>query len=255
MANIEIGVIAAAGKGTRAYPRTTYIPKPLFEFQGKTILERNVELMQSTFRVKKIYIIVGHLKEMVLSEIEKIRKNHRDVEIIPSPWTTKGLASDIASLEPQIHSPFITILGDEFYFYPDHKKFIQTLRKHPKLIASIGVQKTSLLSRIRKNYSVELQGDRILELVEKPSDPPNNLLGLGSYLFTPPYFEYFKQTPPSVKNGIIEITDVIDLMAKKAARFSRQNSTWNISISIPCKTTTMRFMRSETRNSHVLKLR
>ncbi|MGQ2870709.1 sugar phosphate nucleotidyltransferase, partial [Leptospira santarosai] len=42
-------MIAAAGKGTRAYPRTTYIPKPLFEFQGKTILERNVELMQNTF--------------------------------------------------------------------------------------------------------------------------------------------------------------------------------------------------------------
>ncbi|EMY16493.1 glycosyltransferase, group 2 family protein [Leptospira weilii str. Ecochallenge] len=218
MANIEVGVIAAAGKGTRAYPRTTYIPKPLFEFQGKTILERNVELMQNTFRVKKIYILVGHLKEMVLSEIEKIRKNHQNVEIIPSPWTTKGLASDIASLESQIRSPFITILGDEFYFHPDHKKFIQTFRKHPKLIASIGVQKTTLLSRIRKNYSVELQGDRILELVEKPSDPPNNLLGLGSYLFTPAYFEYFKQTPPSAKNGIIEITDVIDLMAKKSRK-------------------------------------
>ncbi|EQA60898.1 sugar phosphate nucleotidyltransferase [Leptospira alexanderi] len=211
-------MIAAAGKGTRAYPRTTYIPKPLFEFQGKTILERNVELMQSTFRVKKIYIIVGHLKEMVLSEIEKIRKNHQNVEIISSPWTTKGLASDIASLESQIRSPFITILGDEFYFHPDHKKFIQTFRKHPKLIASIGVQKTTLLSRIRKNYSVELKGDRILELVEKPSDPPNNLLGLGSYLFTPAYFEYFKQTPPSAKNGIIEITDVIDLMAKKSRK-------------------------------------
>ncbi|PJZ59814.1 sugar phosphate nucleotidyltransferase, partial [Leptospira adleri] len=104
-------MIAAAGKGTRAYPRTTYIPKPLFEFQGKTILERNVELMQTTFRVKKIYVLVGHLKEMVVSEIEKIQRNHRNVEIIPSPWTTKGLASDIASLESLIHSPFITILG------------------------------------------------------------------------------------------------------------------------------------------------
>lgn len=218
MANIEVGVIAAAGKGTRAYPRTTYIPKPLFEFQGKTILERNVELMQNTFRVGKIYVLVGHLKEMVLSEIEKIRKNHPDIEILPSPWTTKGLASDIASLESQIRSPFITILGDEFYFYPDHKKFIRTFRKYPKLIASIGVQKTSLLSRIRKNYSVELQGDRILELVEKPSDPPNNLLGLGSYLFTPAYFDYFKQTPPSTKSGIVEITDVIDLMAKKSRK-------------------------------------
>ncbi|WP_082761020.1 sugar phosphate nucleotidyltransferase [Leptospira alstonii] len=218
MEKIEVGVIAAAGKGTRAYPRSTYIPKPLFEFQGKTILERNVELMQSTFHVKKIYVLVGHLQEMVVSEIERIRKNHRNVEIIPSPWTTKGLASDIASLEPQIRSPFITILGDEFYFHPDHKKFIQTFRKHPKLIASIGVQKTTLLSRIRKNYSVELKGDRILELVEKPSDPPNDLLGLGSYLFTPAYFEYFKKTPPSPKSGVIEITDVIDLMAKESGK-------------------------------------
>ncbi|PKA05346.1 sugar pyrophosphorylase [Leptospira ellisii] len=218
MEKIEIGVIAAAGKGTRAYPRTTFIPKPLFEFQGKTILERNVELMQNTFRVKRIYILVGHLKEMVISEIEKIQKNHPSVEIIPSPWTTKGLASDIASLESKIDSPFITILGDEFYFHPDHKKFADTFKKHPKLIASIGVQKTSLLSRIRKNYSVELKGDRILELVEKPSDPPNDLLGLGSYLFTPAYFEYFKTTPPSPKSGVIEITDVIDRMAKESGK-------------------------------------
>ncbi|EMY77032.1 glycosyltransferase, group 2 family protein [Leptospira weilii serovar Ranarum str. ICFT] len=174
--------------------------------------------MQNTFRVKKIYVLVGHLKEMVVSEIERIRKNHHNVEIIPSPWTTKGLASDIASLEPQIRSPFITILGDEFYFHPDHKKFIQTFQKHPKLIASIGVQKTTLLSRIRKNYSVELKGDRILELVEKPSDPPNDLLGLGSYLFTPAYFEYFKKTSPSLKSGVIEITDVIDLMAKESGK-------------------------------------
>ncbi|TGK15805.1 glycosyltransferase [Leptospira stimsonii] len=218
MEKIEVGVIAAAGKGTRAYPRTTYIPKPLFEFQGKTILERNVELMQTTFKVKKIYVLVGHLQEMVISEIEKIQKNRRNIEIIPSPWTTKGLASDIASLESQIHSPFITILGDEFYFHPDHKKFLNTLQKHPKLIASIGVQKTSLLSRIRKNYSVELKGDRILELVEKPSDPPNDLLGLGSYLFTPAFFEYFKKTPPSSKSGVIEITDVIDFMAKDSGK-------------------------------------
>ncbi len=214
MEKIEIGVIAAAGKGTRAYPRTTFIPKPLFEFQGKTILERNVELMHATFQVKKIYILVGHLQEMVIAEIEKIQKKYRQIELIPSPWTTKGLASDIASLEPLIRAAFITILGDEFYFHPDHKKFLSTLKKHPKLLASIGVQKTTLLSRIRKNYSVELKNDRITELVEKPSDPPNNLLGLGSYLFTPAFFDYFKRTPPSPKSGVVEITDVIDFMAK-----------------------------------------
>ena len=70
---IRIGVIAAAGKGTRAYPRTTFIPKPLFEIEGKTILQRNIELLREKFGVEMVYILVGHLKETVLEEIEKIR--------------------------------------------------------------------------------------------------------------------------------------------------------------------------------------
>jgi NDP-sugar pyrophosphorylase family protein len=213
---IRIGVIAAAGKGTRAYPRTTFIPKPLFVIEGKTILHRNVELLAKTFGVEKVYILVGHLKEHILAEIEVIRLALPKIVIEPAPWTEKGLASDIASLEKSISEPFLTILGDEYYFKTDHDKFLKTLKTYPKMSASIGVVKTSLLSRIRKNYSVELQGDKILNLVEKPEDPPNQILGLGSYLFTPEYFEFFKKTPASPKSGVIEITQVIDKMAKES---------------------------------------
>ena len=39
--------------------------------------------------------------------------------------------------------------------------------------------RTSVKSRIRKNYSVELDGMKIKNLVEKPNDPPNEWLGLG----------------------------------------------------------------------------
>ena len=45
MQPIKIGVIAAAGKGTRAYPRTTFIPKPLFQIDGKSILAHNIDLL------------------------------------------------------------------------------------------------------------------------------------------------------------------------------------------------------------------
>ncbi|MCC5815677.1 MAG: glycosyltransferase, partial [Leptospira sp.] len=128
----------------------------------------------------------------------------------------KGLAADIASLRDQINEPFVTILGDEFYYKTSHENFLKTMKKHPKLSASIGVQKTSLTSRIRKNYSVEMDADRIVNLVEKPTDPPNDLLGLGSYFFTPDYFSYFDATPPSEKSGVVEITDVIDKMAKES---------------------------------------
>lgn len=218
MKHIRIGVIAAAGKGTRAYPRTTYIPKPLFIIEGKSILQRNIELLQEKFQLQKIYIIVGHLKEAVLEEIERIQFfNKKLPELIPSLWTTKGLAADIASLKDKIQEHFITVLGDEFYFKSTHENFLKTLHKHPQLAASIGVQRTSIASRIRKNYSVEMDKDKITNLVEKPTHPPNDLLGLGSYLFTPEYFNFFELTHPSPRTGVVEITDVIDKMAKESS--------------------------------------
>ncbi len=213
---IRVGVIAAAGKGTRAYPRTSFIPKPLFVIEGKSILHRNVDLLVKTFGVEKIYVLVGHLKEQIIEEIVYIRNYFPKVVIEPNEWTQAGLASDVASLEKLIHEPFMTILGDEFYYKTDHEEFLKVLKKHPNMAASIGIVKTSLLSRIRKNYSVTLEKDKILNLVEKPENPPNELLGLGSYYFSPLYFDYFKKTPPSPKSGVIEITDVIDKMAKES---------------------------------------
>ncbi|MEM7179645.1 MAG: sugar phosphate nucleotidyltransferase [Spirochaetota bacterium] len=216
MSKIKIGVIAAAGKGTRAYPRTTFIPKPLFQIEGKSFLLRNVQLLIDTFAVEKIYILVGHLKEQVIAEIDAIRKIGVPADLQAMDWTTKGLASDIASLQDKIDSPFLTILGDEFYYKSNHGVFLASLEKQPRAECLIGVLKTSILSRIRKNYSVELENnDRVKHLVEKPVDPPNQYLGLGSYYFTPKYFEFFRQTPPSAKSGVIEITEVIDKMARE----------------------------------------
>jgi UDP-N-acetylglucosamine diphosphorylase / glucose-1-phosphate thymidylyltransferase / UDP-N-acetylgalactosamine diphosphorylase / glucosamine-1-phosphate N-acetyltransferase / galactosamine-1-phosphate N-acetyltransferase len=216
---IRVGVIAAAGKGTRAYPLTTYIPKPLFTVENKTILAHNIDLLVTKFGIEKIYILVGHLKEQVIAEIEKLKiGNVHKVSLEAADWTTKGLASDIASLENKITEPFLTILGDEYYYKTNHEVFLKTFATHTDLTASIGIIQTSILSRIRKNYSVELEGMLIKNLIEKPEDPVNNWLGLGSYLFTPKYFEVFKKTDPSPKSGVVEITEVIDKMAKETGK-------------------------------------
>ena len=83
---IRIGVIAAAGKGTRAYPRTSFIPKPLFVIEGKTILHRNVELMVKTFGIEKVYVLVGHLKEQIIAELDQIRLALPKLGIDPLSW-------------------------------------------------------------------------------------------------------------------------------------------------------------------------
>lgn len=218
MKKIETGVIAAAGKGTRSYPRTSFIPKPLFRIEGKSILERNIELLARKIKVSRIYVIVGHLAEQVMAEVERVRPLYPDVQIETSFWTRKGLASDVASLENRIEGPFVTVLGDELYHHSDHQKILATWKKHRHLAASVAVKETPLVSHIKKNYSVELDGDRVLKLIEKPENPANRLLGLGTYLFTPTFFETFKATPPSERTGVVEITDVIDAMARQTSR-------------------------------------
>ena len=157
---IRIGVIAAAGKGTRAYPRTNFIPKPLFKIENKSILLRNIELLHYKLKVEKIYILVGHLKEQMLEEIEALKYVIPKVVIEAVEWTTKGLASDVASLESKISEPFILILGDEYYYKTNHEKFLTTYKQNKDITASIGILKTSVKSRIRKNYSVELDGKK-----------------------------------------------------------------------------------------------
>lgn len=213
---IRVGVIAAAGKGTRAYPRTSYIPKPLFLFNGKTLLERNVEIQFKVMSVSVLYIIVGHLQEQVLSEVERIQKKYPRKTILTTQWTQQGLAADVASLKDRIKEDFCLLLGDEFYYNTNHdsiKKMWATKKKSDALIA---VLPSPLVSEIRKNYSVVLNQTRVQKLIEKPSNPPNNLLGLGTYVFSKDYFEHYKNTPVSTRSGVIELTDVIQNIASKS---------------------------------------
>ncbi len=211
---LTVGVIAAAGKGTRAYPRTTFIPKPLFMIEEATLLERNIAI-QHSMGIKTLYVIVGHLKEMVLAELDRLRGKFHDMDIIPALWTQKGLASDIASLRDRIQEDFLLILGDEFYYRTDHKKILSFRKRYKKSLAIIATVESSLISDIRKNYSVELDKERVVSLIEKPQDPPNRILGLGTYLFSSDYFDFFSKTPESSRSGVVELTDVIDLMAKE----------------------------------------
>lgn len=220
---IRVGVIAAAGRGTRAYPRTTYIPKPLFRFEKKSLLYRNAEIMFGKLKVRKLYVIVGHLKEQIFEEVDLIRRHFPDREIETSLWTTRGLASDIAVLQNEIGEDFAVILGDEFYHLADHRRLTALWARRKKALAAIACSSVNRISDIRKNYSVELRGNRVVRLIEKPQDPPNRVIGLGSYLFSPAFFEYYDHTPPSGRSGVVELTEVIDRMARESGEVYAEN--------------------------------
>ena len=63
------GMLLAAGLGTRLKPFTEKHPKALFPVNGKSLLQRNIEYLQS-FGVKDVIVNVHHFSDQIIEEVK-----------------------------------------------------------------------------------------------------------------------------------------------------------------------------------------
>ncbi len=64
-------MILAAGRGERLRPQTDTVPKPLFDVDGKSLIEHHLEkLAQAGFR--EIVINLDHLGDMIRGALGKV---------------------------------------------------------------------------------------------------------------------------------------------------------------------------------------
>jgi glucose-1-phosphate thymidylyltransferase len=108
----------------------------------------------------------------------------------------------------------LTILGDEIYVDTKHSEMIRSFEGGGSE-CMIGVCETSDIEAVKKNYSVKTDKDgKVLDLVEKPQEPFNNLIGCGTYMFRPSVFEYIRKTPVSERSCRKELADTMKMMVK-----------------------------------------
>lgn len=185
-----VGVIPAAGRGTRAYPYTRGIPKCMLEVDGRPNLERLVAIMRDQMGIRHVVIITGALREPITRHFGDGSRFGVKLTYVQNDDVDKGLSHSIVLSKPHVGEHFCVMLSDECYIDSNHRELAGS--NYTEYLATCAVQRTRDQEQVCKNYSVEVADGLIRRIVEKPQDPGQALLGLGTFIFHRRFFAHLE---------------------------------------------------------------
>ncbi|WP_255192166.1 UTP--glucose-1-phosphate uridylyltransferase AglF [Natronobeatus ordinarius] len=221
-------VVLAAGKGTRLRPLTEDKPKALVEVDGKPLLEDVFDNLLE-IGVTELIVVVGYLKE-------KIIERYGDAyEGVPITYTHQrkqlGLAHAILQAEPHVEDDFVLMLGDNVF--RANLGDVINRQNEERADAAFLVEQVPYEEASRYGVLDTNEYGEIVEVVEKPDEPPSNLVMTGFYTFTPAIFHACHLVQPSDR-GEYELPDAIDLLIQSGRTIDAiRMDGWRIDVGYP----------------------
>ena len=185
-----IGVILAAGRGTRAYPYSKGIPKSMVEVGGKPNLERVVGIMRDQLRVGRIVIVVGAYGDQIRNYCEDGSRFGVPIVYVENDAIERGLGYSLLLTRPHVDDYVCVMLADECYVDSNHEEILAA--DYRSCVATIAVQVTKDARLIEENFAVYEEGGLVRRMVEKPTHTEGALLGLGTFVISPQFYEHLE---------------------------------------------------------------
>jgi len=202
------GLILSGGKGTRLRPLTYTRAKQLVPVANKPVLFYGIEALVEA-GIRSIGIVVGDTADEIRAAVGDGSPWGIDVTYIEQD-APRGLAHAVLISQDFIKDdPFVVYLGDNL-LNKSIRPFVQQFVKE-RPAAQI------LLAHVPdpQMFGVaELDGNRVIRLIEKPAKPKSDLALVGVYMFGSEIFDSVQQIKPSFRNEL-EITDAIQHLIDK----------------------------------------
>ncbi len=202
---VKKALVLAGGKGTRMKPITEELPKVMVPLAGKPILQHTINHLKR-YGITDIVLAVGYKADKVKEYFKDGSEFGVNITYIveDKPLGTSG---PLQLAKEHLKETFVCCNADEIKdidiidMYMFHKKNNATAT-----IALTTVDDTS------KFGVANLQGDKIIEFVEKPKhNPPSKLINSGFYIFEPEVINFV----PKIGYSMIEYDVFPKIAAEK----------------------------------------
>lgn len=200
------GFILASGEGTRLRPLTYEIPKPLLPVGKIPIITYLVDLyLKNGVDDIKIGIQKSHLEDFYKWKATYFPRERIDLVVESKPsGTFTPIAKNVNT--KWFSEPIVVSNGDELKELNLKRMINWHLQR--KAIATVGLVKVA----DPQAYGVaRMKGDKIIEFIEKPKNPPSSYINSGLYILNPEIRRYY---PPKTKFAMME-NDLFPQLAKK----------------------------------------
>ncbi len=205
-------VILAAGRGTRLMPLTNEMPKAMIKVNGKPLLEIIVDQLRSV-GVKEIIIIVHYLKEVIEDYFGNGKKFAVKVNYAVQEEML-GTAHALCCAQPYLQKEkFLCISADSLF----PTELMTKIMAH----SSSGVCTAKEVDNPAQFGIFELAQEKIVKIIEKPTNPPSNLANFSVYLFPPQILSFCENLKVSAR-GEFELTDAIQGLIDQGVVFEAE---------------------------------
>ena len=196
------GVVLAGGKATRLRPLTKVTNKHLLPIYDKPLIYYPLQAMAQA-GIRDVVVITnpehaGHFIQLLGSGREFGLKLAYELQ-----EEAGGLAQAVSLAESFVgQEKMLVLLGDNIFtqdLRPSVERF--STQQHGAVI--FGVQ----MEHPEQYGVIEMDGDRVVGIEEKPSTPKSHVVQTGIYMYDEHVWEHLKGLTPSARDEL-EITDL-----------------------------------------------
>ncbi len=203
-------VVLAAGKGSRLYPVTHRIAKPLLPIANRVTLLYAFDRL-TEIGITDVCLVVGEQNEQQMKETlgDGSKFGIQITYVVQS--SPQGIAHALGFAKDFVNNqPFVLYLGDAIYT-EGFQKYADDFANSP--CANLSIVK-AVPEASRFGVAVFDANFHISQLVEKSANPPSNFAMAGFYFFGPEIWQVLPDLQPSAR-GEYEITDAIQMMVDR----------------------------------------